>query len=58
MNQYDRCKDRKIYAEAYVVPQSYCNLLDNTDALLFGTIFKDLVRPYRRRKNKKKNCSM
>lgn len=54
MNQYDRCKDRKIYAEAYVIPQSYCNLLDNTDALFLGTIFKDLVRPYRKCKHKKK----
>lgn len=56
MNQYDRCKDKKIYAEAYVIPQSYGNLLDNTDALFLGTIFKDLVRPYRKYKHKKKDC--
>ncbi|WP_294358047.1 spore coat associated protein CotJA [uncultured Clostridium sp.] len=58
MNQYDRCKEREMYAEAYVIPQKYCNLLDPTDALFYGTIFKDLIRPYRRCKIKKKSCYM
>ena len=58
MNQYDRCKEREMYAEAYVIPQKYCNLLDPTAALFYGTIFKDLVRPYRKSKKMKKDCNM
>lgn len=58
MNYDNRCNEKKLYAEAYVIPQCYGNLLDETAALFYGTIFKDLVRPYRKSKKMKKDCNM
>lgn len=35
------------YAKSYVIPQRYEHLLSPSSAIRFGTIFRDLIRPYK-----------
>lgn len=45
---------KKEYAKDYIEIQVYENLLSLSDAMEAGTIFMDLVRPYK--KSKKGKC--
>ena len=40
------------YAKAFIILQEYENLFKPETALLIGTIFKDLYRPYDKRNKK------
>lgn len=42
----DRCNKKKCYATAYVNLQDYRNLYTVKEALMYGTIFKDLYSSY------------
>ena len=51
-NMYD-CTDDKFkleYARAYILPQKYENLYSICKGFWKGTIFKDLYRPYKEKK--------
>lgn len=43
-----KMKKMKCYARAYVEPQIYENLFTVNDAIMYGTIFKDLYYPYKK----------
>lgn len=50
MNYYKCLKNKLEYARAYIIPQEFENLYCIDDGFYKGTIFKDLYRPYKKRK--------
>lgn len=40
------CLNNLRYAESYILLQKYKNLFHPDEALMLGTLFKDLYRPY------------
>lgn len=54
MSYFTKEKNNLEYARAYILPQEYENLYSVCDALKIGTIFEDLYRPYKEKKNKEK----
>ena len=51
-----KMKKIKCYARAYVEPQIYENLFTVKDAIMYGTIFKDLYYPYKNKSKTDSNC--
>jgi len=46
LDDTEECAEERVYAQAFVIPQSYCNLSDPAVALQNGTVFLDLHMPY------------